>query len=175
MYISDNGRTFFSTSDPLVPKDTDHVLDVYEYTDGRPQLITSGISATATRNGGAEAGFIGVSADGVNAYFSTYDSLVPQDENGPFLKFYDARSGGGFATPPLNPPCEAADECHGADTSPPASAAISSEGDLGSGGNFSPPSTESGPQKHKKHKKHHKRRKHRKHHNGRANHQGGGK
>ena len=61
---------------------------------------------------------MGVSPNGVDVYFSTYDTLVPQDENGAFLKFYDARTGGGFDFTPESPPCEAADECHGAGSTP---------------------------------------------------------
>ena len=43
-FMSDDGRVFFSTRDPLVPSDTDSMYSVYEYVDGRPQLISSGIS-----------------------------------------------------------------------------------------------------------------------------------
>ena len=40
--MSNDGRTFFYTIDALVPKDTNNLRDVYEYVDGRPQLITTG-------------------------------------------------------------------------------------------------------------------------------------
>jgi hypothetical protein len=61
----------------------------------------------------------GISADGRDIYFSTFDTLTSQDHNGLFLKFYDARVTGGFPAPAPPPPCEAADECHGAGSSPP--------------------------------------------------------
>ena len=80
-------------------------------------------------------GLVGVSADGQDVYFSTYDTLVSQDHNGLFLKFYDARSGGGFSAPAPPPPCEAADECHGADSSPPAAMQDETGASL-SGGNL---------------------------------------
>ncbi len=46
---------------------------------------------------------MGVSPNGVDVYFSTFDTLVPQDLNGAFLKFYDARTGGGFEFTPKLP------------------------------------------------------------------------
>ena len=58
-------------------------------------------------------------ANGLDAYFSTYETLVGQDQNGEYLKFYDARTGGGFPYVPPAAPCEAADECHGEGSSPP--------------------------------------------------------
>ena len=66
---------------------------------GRAQLITPGTGETRQENGiyvFNQPGLVGVSADGTDVYFSTVDTLVPQDHNGLFLKFYDARAGGGF-------------------------------------------------------------------------------
>ncbi len=123
LFMANDGRTFFYTPDALVPQDTNNLHDVYEYVEGRPQLITSGTSAQdtqATANQDRTVGLAGVSADGVNVYFSTFATLVGQDENGPFAKYYDARTDGGFPFPPATAPCEAADECHGAGSSPPA-------------------------------------------------------
>ena len=41
----------------------------------------------------------------MDIYFSTYDTLAPrEDHNGQFLKFYDARTNGGFAPPRRAPP-----------------------------------------------------------------------
>ena len=42
--MTNDGRTFFSTLDPLVPRDTDKLRDIYEYVEGRAQLISSGTS-----------------------------------------------------------------------------------------------------------------------------------
>ena len=88
--MSDDGRVFWSTKDPLVPRDTNDDTDVYEYTGGRPQLITTGISE---KKRGFEAacsglcdffgrffwikqGLVGVSSDGIDVYFTTSDTLV---------------------------------------------------------------------------------------------------
>ncbi len=77
--MSNDGRTFFTTTDALVAKDTNDVTDVYEYVDGRPQLITAGTGSSP------EQTLSGVTADGVNVYFGTYDTLVSQDHNGAFF------------------------------------------------------------------------------------------
>jgi hypothetical protein len=136
--MSNDGRTFFATPDALVPQDTNEGGDVYEYVDGRPQLISSGTSESHTdpQSGDPEETELsGVSADGINVYFSTFDTLVPQDLNGPYLKFYVARTGGGFPVVPYRAPCEAADECHGPGSAPPPPPPIVSASELGPGGN----------------------------------------
>jgi hypothetical protein len=161
-FMSNDGRTFFSTPDPLVPQDTNGLTDVYEFVEGRPQLITAGTGAADTRHGESPAGLEAVSADGVNVYFSTYDTLVEQDHNGQFLKFYDARTGGGFPSPQFSPPCAAADECHGASSSAPTPALVVSGADLGSGGNAV--TTHRRRKKHQRRHRHHKKSPHSSHH-----------
>ena len=57
-----------------MPKDTDEVEDVYEYSEGHAQLISSGIGSVVTGYDGyntsfAASGFIGVSANGIDAYY----------------------------------------------------------------------------------------------------------
>jgi hypothetical protein len=165
LFMSDDGRTFFETTDPLVSQDTNREQDVYEFVDGRPQLITSGTgthSESIIEFGGAgnvaEEGLAGVSADGVNVYFSAREELVAQDKNAAFLVFYDARIGGGFPFEPPLAPCEAADECHGEGSSPPAVPNVASDADLGRRGNAP------NPVKHRARKKHRaKKKRHRKH------------
>jgi hypothetical protein len=139
-YLTEDGRTFFETADPLVPQDTNKAADVYEYVEGRPQLITSGtnpgnsIFSLATIM--ALPGLVGVSANGTDVYFATYDTLVGQDRNGEAVKIYDARSGGGFKFNPPVPPCVAADECHGPSTSAPGNMPSGTGAELGSTGNL---------------------------------------
>jgi hypothetical protein len=174
IFMTDDGRTFFSTKDALVPRDTDGLRDVYEYAEGRAQLISSGTSGKgAQKVFGLEiplfvAGLVGVSRDGTDAYFTTFSTLVPQDKNGNFLKFYDARSSGGFhyVAPPA--PCEAADECAGSSSLPPAIPPNRGGADLGSGGNVT--------QRHGGH--HHKRKKRQRHktrrHGGKSGRHGNG-
>jgi hypothetical protein len=80
-------------------------------------------------------GLEAVSADGTDVYFSTFDTLVPQDQNGEFIKFYDARTGGGFPFQPPPPPCKAADECHGVGSVGPPSPQVGTGAPLGKTGN----------------------------------------
>jgi NHL repeat len=163
VFMTNDGRTFFSTKDALVPRDTDGLRDVYEYVAGRAQLISSGTSGKGSQTVlGFEiplftAGLAGVSADGVNAYFTTFSSLVPQDHNGNFLKFYDARTNGGFHYVAPLAPCEAADECAGSGSPPPTVPPNRGGVDLGSGGNVSPRHK---GHHHRKKTQHHKSRKH---------------
>ena len=119
LFMSNDGRAFFSTKDALVPQDANGVKDIYEFVESRPQLISTG---TGDQEGNIfqPTGLVSVSADGVDVFFSTYETLVPQDENGALLKFYDARTNGGFPFEVPALPCEAADECHGPDSSAPA-------------------------------------------------------
>ncbi len=164
-FMTDDGRTFFSTADALVPQDTDRIRDVYEYIDGRPQLISSGTGSkesglTISGTGLSRVGLVGVSANGTDAYFSTYDTLVARDRNGSALKFYDARIDGGFPESPPAAPCAAADECSG----PSSSSAPASQNGTGAeltGGNLSGqatgPNTHRRQHKHKAHKRHHAR------------------
>jgi hypothetical protein len=132
IFMSDDGRPFFATKDPLIPRDADGLLDVYEFIGGRSQLLSTGVAA----QGDPSSGLVGVSADGIDVYFSTLETLVPQDANGPFLKFYDARTGGGFPVAAQIQPCAAADECHGAGNPPPPPATLGTGADLGGAGNL---------------------------------------
>ena len=134
--MSDDGRTFFTTRDSLVDADINGLRDTYEYTEGRPQLISTGLASIDTGLlGYFKAGLVGVSHDGVNVYIATYETQVSQDHNGQFLRFYDARVGGGFPARLPSPPCAAADECHGPGSSAPTAPEITSAARLGKGGN----------------------------------------
>ena len=120
------------------------IIDIYEYVDGRPQLISSGLGSRDFTGGSdvlnlsftpEHIGLEHVSRDGTDVYFSTFETLVNRDFNGEFVKFYDARTGGGFPEDPVSAPCAAADECHGVDSAEPAAPVINSGGNLGDGGN----------------------------------------
>lgn len=139
LFMTNDGRVFFTTSDALVHGDTNEGLDVYEYVDGRAQLITTGTGETR-KPGGLfgnllnSPGLLGVSANGQDVYFSTYDTLTKQDHNGLFLKIYDAREDGGFSAGEESAPCQAADECHDAGSPPPPPLPSGTGASLGSGG-----------------------------------------
>jgi hypothetical protein len=179
--MADDGRTFFATRDSLVSRDQNGTLiDVYEYVDGRPQLISSGLANNDTTGKevlnlflqGADIGLEAVSRDGRDVYFSTFATHVGQDLNGEYMKFYDARSGGGFPETIEPAPCAAADECHGSDSAPPTPPVVATDTALGQGGNVVTPKSASKKKakgKKTKRKKAKRNRKHRRAHAGRGN------
>jgi hypothetical protein len=172
--MSNDGKTFFATSEALVPQDTDGIRDVYEYADGRAQLISSGTGQNDSTGGlelvslffsNLHTGLEAVSRDGTDVYFTSFETLAPEDQNGTFMKIYDARIGGGFDVTPDLGNCAAADECHGAGSSPMPTPEIATGAHLGKSGNVQT------PHRKKKHRKHHRRhhKHHAKRHGGRSN------
>lgn len=151
--LTDDGRVFFSSAEPLALRDSDNVEDVYEWepagagpsaepcssadptfsasSGGCLDLISSGTSAF-------DSGLLGVSADGTDVFIFTRDSLAPQDHNGAQERIYDAREFGGFAYTPPPVPCKASDECHGTGSPAPGPADIHIN--TGTGGNAVPAS-----------------------------------
>ena len=164
-FITDDGRVAFATAEPLSPRDTDGIVDVYEFVGGRPQLIGAGtgdrdtLPKLAIFYPGQVVGLESFSRDGKDLYFSTFDVLVPQDHNGPFVKFYDARTGGGFATPGELLPCEAADECHGDTSSSPSNPQVGT----GTPYTVSGSAEEPAHRKHRRNRRNHRRRKQHRH------------
>jgi hypothetical protein len=131
-FIADDGRPFFSTGDPIVPQDTNNLIDVYEFVSGRPQLISNG-TASRDEGFGGPAGLVGVNGNGTDVYFSIYDKLVEADQNGSQMRIYDARTNGGFLENPPAAPCDAADECHGVGSARPTTTPIITEASIGGG------------------------------------------
>ena len=150
-FMANDGKTFFATSEALVPQDTDGIRDVYEYAEGRAQLITTG-TGEHDSTGGLElvslffsnlhTGLEAVSRDGTDVYFTTFETLAPEDVNGTFMKIYDARIAGGFDVVPDLGNCAAADECHGAGSAGMPTPEIATGGNLGTSGNVKAPHKE---------------------------------
>jgi hypothetical protein len=124
--LTDEGRVFFDTTEPLVPRDLDQKEDVYEWENGVTNLVSTGLSPF-------NSSLLTASARGTDAYFFTRDTLAPQDTNGSLVKVYDARENGGFPYTPPPVSCKASDECHGPSTQPGASPPINTL--AGTGGN----------------------------------------
>ncbi len=108
-HLSDDGRVFFTTAEPLVPEDHNQTNDVYERADGTLALVTSGAANDGTNT---MLAFEGVSADGSSAFFITDETLLPADHNGGDTDLYVARIGGGFSEPTPPTPCSG-DACQG--------------------------------------------------------------
>jgi hypothetical protein len=110
--LTDDGRVFFTTPEPLVLRDGNERSDVYEWIDGQIGLVSTGLSADNST-------LLGVGSDGVDALFFTREALVPQDQNASHVRIYDARAGGGYLYIPDPALCKASDECHGAGSPSP--------------------------------------------------------
>ena len=157
--LVNDGRVFFTTLESFTLRDTNEKRDAYEWTEGRPQLISTGI-------GQDDSALLGASADGTDAFFFTRDALSPEDENGKAVKIYDARVDGGFFRGRKAPACAASDECHGPGTQTAGPPAIATQTGSGHRNAIQPkPCTcRNGTvkrdgrcvkkQKHKKHRKH---------------------
>jgi hypothetical protein len=93
--LSDDGRhVFFRTVEALTPDDVNGTTDVYEWFDGDLGLVTSGAPSGSVRYDAA-------SADGSSVFFTTDESLTPDDDDQGDPDLYVAREGGGFpAAPP---------------------------------------------------------------------------
>lgn len=133
-YLSNSGRLFFNSSDPLVPQDVNKNEDVYEYepigvgdcssseatyselSDGCTGLVSSGTAAQ-------ESAFLDASETGDDVFFLTGEKLVSQDYD-TSLDLYDAHMCSAaepcFAEPALPPACTTADACRSAPLPQPA-------------------------------------------------------
>lgn len=108
--MSDDGsRVFFETTQRLVPGDVNDVLDVYEWHDGRVQLVSPGTQGTHAR-------YHDNSADGRTVFFTTASRLIPELDRNGSRDLYAARIGGGFPLP-LPPATCSGDGCQ-AETPP---------------------------------------------------------
>ncbi len=122
----DGSRAFFDSPDPLVPADTNGVVDPYEWeaagtgscrstevNGGCLYLLSSGTSPSASY-------LADIGASGNDAFFFTGQPLVSADED-QLTDVYDARVGGGLVSqhPEIaSPPC-LGEACKGASTSAP--------------------------------------------------------
>lgn len=96
---ADGSKVFFSTTDRLVPQDTNGKMDAYEWVGGQVHLISTG-------SGESGSEFLGAGPSTKDVFFSTRDRLLgaDRDEN---IDVYDAREGGGLPEPALSVSCEA--------------------------------------------------------------------
>lgn len=102
--ISASGALAFQTTQALLPADVNGKRDVYLYTDGRPQLISTGKDPDLST-------YLGMSRSGDDLFFATRERLVDQDVDG-LADVYVARVGGGFRAAPKPAPCQD-DACQG--------------------------------------------------------------
>jgi hypothetical protein len=118
-WISDDAdRVFFDSEQALVPQDTNHRYDVYEWeADGSGSCTLSPGCIYLLSDGTSPEGswLIGSSASGDDVFFTTRGKLVPEDEN-ENIDVYDARVG--VTAPPASPQCTGSG-CQGVPSTPP--------------------------------------------------------
>jgi hypothetical protein len=113
--LSENGgRLFFESPDALVPRDSNGLVDVYEWEDeGEGSCSESGGCVFPISNvaGGYESHFMDASSSGDNVFVTTKDQLVPAAGGNSRVNLYDARVDGGFPMSEAPPACANADSC----------------------------------------------------------------
>ncbi|HWM54868.1 MAG TPA: hypothetical protein VNO20_05725 [Solirubrobacterales bacterium] len=126
--LSDDGsRLFFESFDRLLPQDENGKADVYQWqapgtgdcepTDPSFFAANGGcLSLVSSGQGESDSSFLDASATGDDVFIGTDQDLVSVDED--LRDVYDARVGGGFAYPPVPPPC-LGDACQGAAAAAP--------------------------------------------------------
>jgi hypothetical protein len=97
VFSADGSRIFFNSADALVPSDSDHRQDVYVFTDGKPQLISTGVSSDISA-------LVDVGGGGRDVFFTTRSRLVADDKDNN-ADLYDARVGGGLPETQEPPSC----------------------------------------------------------------------
>lgn len=122
VFSADGERVFFESQDPLVARDSNSRLDVYQWeapgaggaggceeTDTSFSAAAGGcISLISSGQSKRNSELIDSSASGNDVFFATLASLLPQDFG--LVDIYDARVGGGLPSPPPPAPeCEAED------------------------------------------------------------------
>jgi hypothetical protein len=149
-------RIFFQSADAVLPGDHNGgKFDVYEFdaSTNTTSLISTGESPTSSY-------LAGVGGDGRDVFFTTLDSLRPNDQNVGTQKLFDARVGGGFPEPPPPAPCEG-EGCRGAGSAKPTDVTATTPSFFGPGN----PKPKHKKHKHKKHRhKKHKHKSHKRHH-----------
>jgi hypothetical protein len=127
--LTDNGEElFFETGEGLVRRDQNETKDVYRWKKG------SGVALISTGQSLNESALWAVTPNGSDAFFATRQQLLPQDENGSTIRFYDARVNGGFPPPEatVTEPCSN-DVCQGQASAAPEEPQLSSSSINGAG------------------------------------------
>jgi len=91
--VNDEGLVFFESLESLAKHDSNGQVDVYEYRDGLPKLLSKG-------TGGHQSRFVDASVSGDDVFFLTDDQLVGWDTDRSY-DIYDARVNGGLPEPSL--------------------------------------------------------------------------
>ena len=136
--LSDEGDFAFSTPTSLVSADQNTARagqapfrgqDVYEWRDGRPLLVSDGLTDWPQASVAPEVSTI--SPTGTDLFFTEAAQLTPDALEG-YARLYDARIGGGIDFPEASKPCPL-EACQGIPKGIPEEAAPASSGFSGAG------------------------------------------
>jgi hypothetical protein len=126
-WLNSNGtEVFFNTSQGLVPQDTNHHQDVYEWESEGTGACGQAEGCVHLLSGGDtphNASVIDASANGDDVFFTSRATLVPRAVGQETVQVYDARVGGGF--PETSLACTGTG-CQGVPPAPPIFATPSS-------------------------------------------------
>jgi len=152
IFSADGRRVFFNSADALAPRDSNHRQDVYVFADGKPQLISTGVSSDISA-------LVDVAAGGRDVFFTTRSRLVTNDRDNN-ADIYDARVGGGFPEPQAPLRC-AGEACRGQPGAPHQTAPFPAT---------ALPWPEAGPTVKRQYRRCHRRKHHRRKHHRRKHH-----
>ncbi|HVV89148.1 MAG TPA: NHL repeat-containing protein [Solirubrobacterales bacterium] len=166
--LTDNGRLYFYSLDPLATGAVEGRRNLYQWEHGQVSLIATEaegvprgeIGGTITLTSSL---FGGSSADGGDVYFATPSALVGADGDERW-DVYDARIGGGFPEPTSSAPCDARAEgaCSPGSTGMPGLATPATATFSGPGNPLAAGHKAKRKKTHHKKNPHHKKNKHRK-------------
>jgi hypothetical protein len=160
------GLVFFSSPDPLVPRDVNGVSDAYVF-----DVDSGGVHLLSSGESGYPSHLLEISADGSDAFFVTRERLSRWDRD-ESLDLYDARVGGGFPEPSVPVPGCQGDSCQPPSIPlidpTPASSAAPGPGNVR-------PRKKHRPRKHRRSGRKHQRSGRKHHRSGRKHHKKAGK
>jgi hypothetical protein len=131
--LSEAGAVAFISRAALTPLAIGGRENVYEYREGDVYLMSPGDEKAPLQT--EETRLLGTDESGRDVFFSTSDSLVPQDTDTQ-ASWYDAREAGGFPAPAPPPAC-VGDPCQGPLSATPSTPSAGSTGIAE--GNLAPP------------------------------------
>jgi hypothetical protein len=114
--VANDGTTFFTTKDGLLPEDANDLEDAYAYKDGELRLLSRARMGMSSR-------FLEATHDGKTVFLATNDPIVGTDTD-PAYDIYMTREGAGYPFTQVDevPPCDGLEACRAKSPQPPAAA-----------------------------------------------------
>lgn len=119
-FLADDGRVFFTSSEALVPNDTNGVADAYQY-----DPATEEVKLLSSGKGKVPSAFLDASSSGDDVFIATRQRLTGYDTD-ELVDVYDVRQGGGFVEPEAAPGACQGEGCQGGSAASPAGATVAS-------------------------------------------------